>query len=186
MKALILFLAALALHPSLSFATPAQVLLIRHAEKPEDDNEPNLSARGKERAEALVSVFTSNPAMLEFGKPVAIYAAKPKEGGSVRSIETVTPLAKHLGVEVRAEYMADEVKDAAKEILKKRSYDGKTVLIAWPNDEIPKFARKLGAEDAPKDWKKKVFDRVWKLTFSADGSVQFANIPQKALPGDSN
>jgi hypothetical protein len=57
-------------------AEPAQVIIIRHAEKPEDGNE--LSLEGRERAAALAPYFLANLDLLEFGPPVAIYAQAQK------------------------------------------------------------------------------------------------------------
>jgi hypothetical protein len=41
--------------PNSTNAGPSLVLIIRHAEKPEDQNDPNLSPRGYQRAGALIS-----------------------------------------------------------------------------------------------------------------------------------
>jgi hypothetical protein len=64
-------------------------------------------------------------------------------------------------------------------------YAGKVVLIAWHHGKIPELARALGAIDAPDKWNAKVFDRVWELTY-ADGAATFQDLPQEALPGDSD
>ena len=72
-----------------AMAQPAQVIIIRHAEKPTSGNE--LSLRGEERAAALVPFFLGADELLEFKTPVAIYAqAQKKETSSIRSIETVS------------------------------------------------------------------------------------------------
>ena len=80
MKKAIFFSFALFLfQTSLVWATPAQILIIRHGEKSEDGN--GLSERGFARARALVQFFSSQPSMLEFGTPVAIYAGSPDKPG---------------------------------------------------------------------------------------------------------
>ena len=167
-------------------AAPAEVLIIRHAEKPKSG--PHLNDRGRQRAEALVKFFETSPAMTRFGTPVAIYGAAPKkDGGSVRSIETVTPLAKDLGLDVDQDYTKKEVDDAAREILHDHRYDGKMVLLAWEHKKIPDLAAAFGADDAPDEWNgDDVFDRVWVLDFDDDGNVaSFRDLPQHLLPGDS-
>ena len=78
---------------SAGFAQPAQVIIIRHAEKPDSGN--GLSLKGMKRAAALVPYFLGTESLLKFGEPVAIYAqAQRHETSSIRPIETVRPLAK--------------------------------------------------------------------------------------------
>jgi hypothetical protein len=55
---------------------PAQIILIRHAEKPADPEDPHLSEAGVKRAERLVSFITNDPAMTRFGLPVAVFATR--------------------------------------------------------------------------------------------------------------
>jgi hypothetical protein len=165
-------------------ALPAQVMIIRHAEKPESG--PHLSPEGVERARGLVSFFTQNQSVLQFGVPVAIYAAEPAaEGKSVRSIETVTPLAQHLGLQIKTDLTSSETTALANAVLSNPAYNGKSVLICWPHSEIPQIATAFGVQSAPAKWPGEVFDRVWMITFNANGTPQFANLPQRVLPGDS-
>ena len=75
---------------------PAQIILIRHAEKPADEANPHLAPAGVERATKLVAFLTTDPAMTKFGLPVAVFAtATTKKGDGVRTQETITPLAKN-------------------------------------------------------------------------------------------
>lgn len=167
---------------SVCWAQPSQVLIIRHAEKPANDKDPHLSARGQERARALVGFFTTDPTVTQFGFPVAIYAGAPKHSdGSLRSIETVTPLANSLAMEINARFKSDEVSGLVDEILNDRQYEGKSVLVAWSHDEIPKMAFLFGAQSAPTRWSGKVFDRVWKITFTQKQSPKFEDLPQNIL-----
>ncbi len=46
---------------------PAQIILIRHAEKPDDPADPHLSPAGVKRAAKLVRYLTSDPALTRFG-----------------------------------------------------------------------------------------------------------------------
>ena len=142
-------LAAAFVQPAL--AAPAQVLIIRHAEKI-DDVDPHLSSTGKKRAEGLIQFFTKDPQVNAYGPPVAIFAAAPaKEGNSVRPHETVAPLAKHLDQAVNLDFEAKDTKKLASLIMKSSEYDGKTVLISWTNAEIPKLAKAFGAKGVPSD-----------------------------------
>ena len=168
---------------SLALATPAQVIIIRHAEKPDSGSE--LSKRGWRRAHALVGYFEKNPQVTQYGTPVAIYAMAPKEeGGSVRAIETVTPLADDLGLDLQEGFTKKEVDDVADEILNAAEYDGKMVLICWAHKPIPDLVEALGWDSGPDEWPDSVYDRTWVLNFSGDKVSSFEELPQHLLPGD--
>src|SRR5262249_38486436 len=88
---------------------PAEILVIRHAEKA-TDGEPSvdLSTIGKKRAEALPGLFTKSETRTEpFPKPNFIFAAKNSKQ-SHRSLETVAPLARKLGVDVNSEFRSED------------------------------------------------------------------------------
>jgi phosphohistidine phosphatase SixA len=157
---------------------PRLILIIRHAEKPDSDDDIHLSARGKERAEGLVKAIPEH-----FAKPDFIFAAH-KSARSDRSVETVTPLAKAIHVEVSAAFEDDEYKKLAKQILTDPQYSNKVILICWHHGKIPELAAALGAKKMPADWDKKVFDRVWQIKFK-EGKAKWIDLPQKALPRDS-
>jgi len=74
---------------------PAQIILIRHAEKPADKSNPHLSPAGERRAGWLVSFITKDSAMTRLGLPVAIFATRTtSDDNGQRTQETVAPLAK--------------------------------------------------------------------------------------------
>jgi len=157
---------------------PSVILIIRHAEKPESDDDPNLTSKGYERAKALAEVIPKH-----FCTPDFIWAtARSKH--SNRPFETVTPLAKALHLTILNQYADADFAKLAHDLLTDPTYGGKTILVCWHHGEIPKLAAALGAKDAPSAWNPKVFDRVWVLRF-VNGDVQFQDLPQKALPGDS-
>jgi hypothetical protein len=167
-----------------AWATPAQVLIIRHGEKPAQGND--LSAKGEKRAQALVGYFETNPEVTQYGTPVAIYAMAPDDSQdpSRRPIETVTPLANSLGLKINTPYARDEVKDLANSILSNSDYDGKMVLICWEHNMIPKLAHKLGVEPKPADWPDAVFDQVWEIDYNGDQVSDFRQYSEHVLPGD--
>src|ERR1051326_1971230 len=92
------------------------ILLIRHAEKPEDpdlgpgltergvDDKHSLVVRGWQRAGAWAVLFGSGSASTDFPRPDIVYAATP--GGtdaaddsiSKRPYETVVPLCQRLNI----------------------------------------------------------------------------------------
>lgn len=181
-----LIVSCLMLLPGAVHAVPAHVLIIRHAEKPADDTNTHLSPRGVERAEALAKLFNQENPFPGIGKPAAVFAASPKrEEGSLRSIETATPIAFALGLKADDSYTSRDHKALANFILSHKAFTGKTILIVWTNDEIPKLAKHFGAEN-PKNWPKKSFDRVWDISYpQGENSPVFKNLPQKVLEGDT-
>jgi hypothetical protein len=125
-----------------------------------------LSKAGVKRAEQLVSFITTNPAMLEFGLPVAVFAThttKDKDGQRTR--ETVAPLARALKLPVETPCLGKDYAELAKLILANPAYDRKTVLICWNHEEISPLAAALGVTPEPPKWKKHVFDQVYIISY---------------------
>ncbi len=161
-------------------AGPAQVILIRHGEKPPTGH--GLSQKGKERAAALVPYFLGRPEVLASGPPVAIYAQKSTPlNRSRRPVDTVKGLAKKLKLTV-VEYAHEEFAAMVKEITSQRRYQGKTVVICWEHRAISDIARAFGVA-APKF--PSTFDRTWIISFGKDGKPTLRDLPQKLLFGDS-
>jgi hypothetical protein len=105
---------------------------------------------------------------------------------SNRPVETVTPLAKALKLEVDAGYANDDYPALAEELYTDPKYQGKTVLICWHHGTLPEFAAVLGATGVPDRWKDAVFDRVWVVTFDEKGKAKpLARRAQALLPGDA-
>jgi hypothetical protein len=169
-----------------AWAAPAQVIIIRHGEKPATGDQ--LSKRGFKRAQALVGFFEHNAAVTRFGTPVAIYAMEQNpnnDDGSVRAAETVTPLAQALGLQLNENFPKDDYQPMVQDILTNPSYVGRMVLICWEHTVIPLIAQAFGATQAPPTWPDSAFDRAWILDFSGNRVTSFQNIPQDVLPGDS-
>ena len=165
-------------------AAPAQVIIIRHGEKPDTGNE--LSPQGFQRADALVGFFEHNPAVTRYGAPAAIYAMDPKDvDGSLRPIETVTPLAKALGLAINHDYMKEQLPELVSAVMTNPAYDGKTVLICWEHKMIPPMAQDFGWNAAPTAWAGSVFDQAWVLSFDGGSASSFQIVPEHVLPGDS-
>jgi hypothetical protein len=153
---------------------PAQIILIRHADKPADPNDPHLSQAGVQRAERLVSFVTTDPAMTRFGLPVAVFATRTtKDDNGQRTQETVTPLARVLKLPVQAPFLGKDYAALANLILADPVYAGKTVLICWNHEEIPQLAAALGVTPEPPKWKARVFDQVYVISYH-DGKAALA------------
>lgn len=164
-------------------ATPAQVLLLRHAEKPAHGNE--LSEKGWERAKALPLLFRSRPEFRAHGSPVALYAMSPKhKRGSIRAVETLGDLAKDLKLPIHSDFVRSDVQSLVREIMKRPEYDGKLVVVCWEHVVLRKIAKVFGVKKPPK-YPGSRYDRVWLLTFTGKKHPRFSDLPQTLLPGDA-
>jgi len=180
----VLALAAVWLAGRPASAAPAEIIFLRHAEKPEKGAE--LNTQGWRRAAALPSLFERDPRILTHGTPVAIYAGAPaKAGGSVRSIQTMQATAKALHIPLIQSITRDQVDELVRTILASSAYEGKTVLVCWEHKKIPEMIRAFGWVNGPARWKENVFDRLWILDFKNGKPVHFQDDPQGLLPGDS-
>ena len=158
---------------------PARILLFRHAEKPTDDkSDPNLNERGYSRAGAIPPFYYS-----VFKNADRIYATA-NTPSSKRPYETALPLANAYNVKINDNYGKDQYGNLAKDLFNDSTMQGKTVVIFWHHGELANFVQALGGPKVDK-WSKKVYDRVWSLTYN-DGKVLFEDLPQRLLFGDSS
>ena len=164
-------------------ASPAQIIFLRHAEKPEAGAE--LNERGEERAKALVKLFTQDPRGREHGPAVAIFAMRPHgKNGSVRAIQTMEPTARALGLTSNTHLTRDEFAPLVHAVMNAAGYEGKTVIICWEHDAMPDILKAFGWRNGPKEWPGKAYDRLWILDFENGKPIRFRDLPQKLLPGD--
>jgi hypothetical protein len=153
---------------------PAQIILIRHADKPADPEDPHLSRAGVQRAERLVPFITTDPTMTRFGLPVAVFATRTtKDDNGQRTQETVAPLARVLKLPVQTPFLGKAYAALASLILANPAYAGKTVLICWNHEEIPQLAAALGVRPEPPKWKANVYDQVYVISYH-DGRAALA------------
>ncbi len=178
--------------------TPKQVLILRHAEKPIDENDIHLTSRGAARAAALPALFMTSSTFptkpAPFATPEFLFAAKPTKRSN-RSVETVTPLAKALAdMPISQKQANDDFPEVVEKLFSQEKYVGKTVLICWHHGNIPEMTLAIAAkarnrdtfrDQIPKRWDGAVFDRVWRVEFDEVGNATFANLPQKLMFGDS-
>jgi broad specificity phosphatase PhoE len=159
---------------------PKTVYIIRHAEKPEDPYDPNLSPQGVERAQALAQ----NCERL-FGKLDCLFAAETS-GRSSRPVDTIDPLAQMIHIEIDSGISNKDYSVLATKLLAGQTdYEGKSVLICWHHENIPELAQGLRAVNAPGNWMSAVFDRIWVLEYQSSGEVYFQDLAQDLLQGDS-
>jgi hypothetical protein len=171
----------------------AKIMLIRHAEKPNDDGAPGLMPNGAEnpraltltgwkRANALVDLFnppegaSPRPAL---AKPSSLFASGSE---SLRPKQTVAPLAAALNLSVRTFLRGQEAELVA---AAKKAED--PVLISWQHEAIPDIASLIrgGAEGVPVRWPGHVYDLVWVFDLELSGAWTFTQVPELVMPGDS-
>jgi len=148
----------------------AVILIIRHAEEPEQGD--RLSSAGDARAKAYVPYFKTftiggQPLKLDY-----LFAAKDSAASS-RPRLTLEPTADALGLRIDTRFKNKHVLKLADEI-RSRSH-GADILICWHHGEIPQLLSALGAD--PKalipngKWPNKVFDWVIELRYDANGTL---------------
>lgn len=169
-----------------SFATPAQVMIIRHGEKPPTGE--ILSLKGQIRAAALAPYFSGTPELLLFGPPVVVYGERPDtKSPTLRPTETIIPTVKALKVSLNTRYTRNQFPQMVHEILTSPEFDGKNVLICWEHFMIPNIVHAFGVTPMPSQWPGDVYDRTFVIQFNKNGSVKsFHNFPQRLLFGDSS
>jgi len=151
---------------------PAHIVLIRHAEKPDDSENPHLSEAGVKRAQALVSFITQDAQMTRLGRPVAVFATQTtKDDNGQRTQETVAPLAAALHLSVQTPFHGKDYAELAKLILSNTTFAGKTVVVCWNHEHIPELAAALGVRPTPSKWRGSVFDSVYVISYKNGNAV---------------
>src|SRR5271154_139108 len=162
------------------------ILIIRHAEKPDDGS--GLSAAGAARSKAYVNYFKNftidgQPLKLDY-----IFAAADSKD-SQRPRLTVEPTSRTLGIAIDSRFKDKNFQELAEEIQSKPH--GKTILISWHHEEIPSLLDALGADATqviPKaKWPGNVFGWLIELRYDFDGRlIETKRINENLLPEDSN
>jgi hypothetical protein len=168
------------------------IFIIRHAEKPPEGmkgidaagelNEHSLIPIGKQRAEALTTLFTGDHAW--FHEPTELIVAahdgdEPEH--NYRPYQTLVPLAERIKRSIAPTKEDDET---LAERLSKAA--GGMTLISWAHEDIPALAKKIPTPDAkiPRCWPDDRFDLVWVFERTGRGKFAFSQVPQMLLPGD--
>ena len=149
----------------------AVILIIRHAEKP--DNGKDLNPAGKARANAYADYFKNYKMDGQPLKLEALFAAADTKE-SHRPRLTLEPTAKSLGLKIDSSFEDMHYQKLADE-LRKKQY-GKGILICWHHGEIPKLLKALGADTKqvmPKSgWPDDVFNWVIQLGYDSEGRLE--------------
>lgn len=172
-----------------------KIMLIRHAEKPNDKDggvdqkgiadKHELIVRGWQRAGALVRFFADpRDPNGPIKPPATVFATEPATGSeSKRPLHTVTPLVQRLNIPIDSTIAEGSEQDL---VTKAIACNG-VVLIVWHHEKIPAIANLiLQNQRAPQKWPGDRFDLVWIFSrAAASGPWTFSQEPQLLLSGDS-
>jgi hypothetical protein len=178
-----------------------KIMIIRHGEKPEKDEDIHgvnpegehdkneLSTRGWQRSGALVRFFNplngqfSHP---ELAKPDVVFAAAPSGHiQSQRSRHTVQAVAESLNMKVNLKHTKGEEKKLVEEVKATRG----AVLIAWEHNAIMEVTNLIlgNNHSSPQKWPDSRFDLVWVLDQQPHSDDwKLTQVPQMLLPDDSS
>jgi hypothetical protein len=153
---------------------PNSILVMRHAEKSDDPNDPDLTPTGLQRAGELATFIPQ-----KFGKPDYLFAASISRH-SARPYETVKPLSKATGVPIDATYADQDYGALAEALLDGAKFQAKLVVVCWHHGNIPNLLHALKAPDGqyPDPWNRTVFNLILQATFSQGGIPSVAEITE--------
>lgn len=193
----VLFYYLLSAQVMLLYPQPAQVIIVRHAEK--DPVTRQLTQQGMERAAALAYYLTQTDYLLKFGPPAVIFASRsvPISDRLVpRTIETMMPVAEYIKLPIHTPFNGYQVNEIANLVLNSGRYDGNNVLICWNHSSIHDLLNAFGYQ-APfsctginHKYPDCRFDLAFVLTFPAPAPIAGQPLPyatvflQQLLFGD--
>lgn len=157
------------------FATPKQVIVIRHGEKPAIGKD--LNEQGRKRAKEMPRIFK------ERRSPDVLFAFKSKGN---RGKETLSYLASKLDKKVQEPFSAEQVHEMAKLVLEDPQFDGKVVLICWEHKNIKPLIEELHGPSTP-SYPGDRFDLVYLLSYDEDAChPHFCMELENLLPSDQD
>ena len=181
-------------------SNPRKIMIIRHAEKPENSGSPHavtmggekdpdlLIVKGWHRAGALVCFFAPQYGNLQdpkLARPQFLYASASGKHHeqSKRPLATIAPLGAKLDMKINTKYFVGEHKSLLKSMLKCEG----VVLISWEHHDIPLIANHIlgNTDTVPQKWPGDRFDIVWVFEWDvALAAYSFSQVPQNLLAGD--
>lgn len=182
---------------------PHTITIIRHAEKPlgsappfgvtEDGQHSSLSLTplGWQRAGALALRFDSAEMPAPFVRPTALFAPKYPDGLPHRPQETITPLARKLGLTIDLSKQKEETAALVQEALLKQA--DQNLLVCWEHHHIPPLvaalapALGLATENIPPcglHWPDEDFCSVLVFAAQPEGGYTAVQVSEQVLSGD--
>jgi len=146
-----------------TFRRPVTTLiLVRHAEKVIDPNNPDvdLNADGQDRAQELVRMFGDSGIN-------AIYATQYK-----RTQETVKPLADRLGLPIN-QVNAKNTGDLLAQI--RAQHSGQTIFVAGHNNTVPEIIAAAGGPQFP-NIPESEYDNLFIITIYRTGKAKIVKM----------
>ena len=146
-----------------TFRRPVTTLiLVRHAEKVIDPNNPDvdLNADGQDRAQELVRMFGDSGIN-------AIYATQYK-----RTQETVKPLADRLGLPIN-QVNAKNTGDLLAQI--RTQHSGQTIFVAGHNNTVPEIIAAAGGPQFP-NIPESEYDNLFIITIYRTGKAKIVKM----------
>lgn len=173
-------------------ATPKEIILIRHADKLEQqDPGPFLSPKGVARAELFSKYYLSTYHMPDY----IITTAQTHY--SFRELQTVIPLVTYYAmlrpqggqpVLLNNKYKHDKNLNGLKrlytDLLKDDKFSGKTILICWHHAEIPELLEGLGATPYQPKLADEEYDTVYHILFDGHKGVVKLTVLANQYPVD--
>jgi len=181
--------------------SPETIMFVRHGEKPGDGGPPHgvnkdgeiddhcLSVWGWTRAGALAALLAYAPSAHHphVATPERIIATRPTaEARSKREMETASPTAHRLGIDVIDRHARGNEDDLVREVLS----TPEPTLIVWHHGAMAKLVGEFPVEnlhDIPQEWPEERFDLIWVLTREPGSQLlyRFAAVPQLLLVDDA-
>jgi hypothetical protein len=145
---------------------------MRHAEKPDDPMNPDLSDAGYVRAERLADYVPAT-----FGRPEFLFATALSTH-SARPVETLTPLSKQIGVAIDSTFADQDYGALAEDVLSQPQFTGKLILVCWHHGNIPSLMRALRAksDELPDPWDPQVFNLILQLDFAESSDPNMVRV----------
>lgn len=136
------------------------VLLVRHAEKAGQGQDPPLSTEGQQRAQTLVHVLGK-------AKIAAVYVTEYQ-----RTQQTAKPLCDQLGLSFKV-VNANNVDALIEQALE--DYTGKVVLVVGHSNTVPEIIKALSGKSIP-SIPENEFDNLFVVTVSRFGKGKVLNL----------
>ncbi len=130
-----------------AWATPAQVILIRHGDKDSQRGDYNLSPKGFERALSLGRMI---PACFGVPNQIRTFELDSVSGKNSRSYQTAVPLAVATGVNIGIVMGSTTSSERfGGEVLHSKTFDGAKAVFFWEHRHLPDLAKGLGLGSMP-------------------------------------
>jgi broad specificity phosphatase PhoE len=147
---------------------------MRHAEKPDDPLNRDLTAEGQQRAAALATFIPQR-----FGAVDFIFATSLSKH-SARPYETVRPLSQATGVPIDATYADQDYGALAQELRTNPDYRDKLIVVCWHHGNIPNLMHALGVSDGqyPDPWDRNVFNLILQTSLAGRAAPTVVQLPE--------